>query len=97
MGKRDNLYTMKQAFDNMLKSYKLDEKQAEKRLINSWESVMGVMIANHTKDIYIINHKLYVTLDSPALRNELSLAKSKIVKMMNDTVSKKIILDVILK
>lgn len=83
--------------DQLLKAYKLDDKLAERRLIASWESVMGAMIAKHTKDLYIKHQQLFVTLDSAALRNELSLAKTKIVKMLNDEVGSQVIVEVILK
>ena len=69
----------------------------EKKLIESWEEVMGKMIAKHTKDIVIRNKQLIVTLDSAALRNELSLAKTKIVKILNEKAGKVVITEVILR
>lgn len=94
---RKNEHSLKEVIDQMLKAYRLDDKLAERKLIASWESVMGVMIANHTKDLYIKHKQLFVTLDSAALRNELLLAKTKIVKMLNDEVGTEVINDVILK
>ncbi len=94
---RHNEHSLKEVIDKLLKTYKLDEKLAERKLIASWESVMGVMIAKHTKDLFIKHKQLFVTLDSAALRNELSLAKTKIVKMLNDEVGTEVINDVILR
>jgi len=94
---RHNEHSLKEVIDQLLKAYKLDDKLAERRLIASWESVMGAMIAKHTKDLYIKHQQLFVTLDSAALRNELSLAKTKIVKMLNDEVGSQVIVEVILK
>ncbi len=94
---RHNEHSLKKVIDQLLKAYKLDDKLAERRLIASWESVMGAMIAKHTKDLYIKHQQLFVTLDSAALRNELSLAKTKIVKMLNDEVGSQVIVEVILK
>jgi predicted nucleic acid-binding Zn ribbon protein len=88
---------MKEAIEMLLKAYRLDDRLAEKRLIASWEEVMGKMIAKHTTDIAIRNQQLFVTLDSAALRNELSLAKSKIVKMMNDAAGRTVITEIVLK
>lgn len=96
MGKH-NEHSLKEAIDQLLKAYKLDDKMAEKRLISSWDSVMGTMIAKHTKDLSIRNKQLFVTLDSSALRNELSMAKTKIIKMLNDEVGQEVITEVILK
>lgn len=94
---KHNEHTLKEAIDHLLKAYKLDDKLAEKRLIASWENVMGVMIAKHTTDLYIKHKQLFVTLDSAALRNELSFAKTKIIDMLNDAVGSKVINEIILK
>lgn len=94
---RHNEHTLKGAIEMLLKTYRLDDKLAEKRLIASWEEVMGKMIAKHTTDIAIRNQQLFITLDSAALRNELSLAKSKIVKMMNDAAGRTVITEIVLK
>ncbi|MES2140036.1 MAG: DUF721 domain-containing protein [Bacteroidota bacterium] len=94
---KHNEHSLKDAIQLLLKTYKLDDRLAERRLIGSWESIMGSMIAKHTTDIYIKHQQLFVTLDSAALRNELSLAKSKIVKMLNDEVGKSVINEVILR
>ena len=94
---RHNEHSLKEVIEQMLKAYKLDDRLAERRLMSSWEGVMGPMIAKHTKDLYIKHKQLFVTLDSAALRNELSLAKSKIVKMLNDEAGSEVITEVILK
>ncbi|MGZ4036166.1 MAG: DciA family protein [Bacteroidia bacterium] len=94
---RHNEHNIKEVIEQLLKAYKLDDKLAERRLIASWENVMGAMIAKHTKDLYIKHQQLFVTLDSAALRNELSLAKTKIVKMLNDEVGSQVIVEVILR
>jgi predicted nucleic acid-binding Zn ribbon protein len=94
---KHNEHSLKEVIDQLLKAYKLDDKLAERRLIASWESVMGAMIAKHTLDLYIKHKQLFVSLDSAALRNELSLAKTKIVKMLNDEVGTEVITEVILK
>jgi predicted nucleic acid-binding Zn ribbon protein len=94
---RHNEYTIKDLVDKMLQVYGLDRKLAEQKLISSWESVMGSVIAKHTKDIFINKQQLFVTLDSSALRNELSLAKSKIITMMNEAAGEAVINELILK
>jgi predicted nucleic acid-binding Zn ribbon protein len=94
---RHNEHSIKDAIELLLKTYKLDDRLAERRLINSWEEVMGKMIANHTKDLYIKHKQLIVVLDSSALRNELAMAKTKIIKMMNDVAGAEVINEVVLK
>jgi len=94
---KHNEHSIKDAIDALLKTYKLGDKMNEKKLISSWNEVMGKMIANHTTDLYIKNKQLFVSLDSAALKNELLLAKSKIVEMLNKSAGIEIINDVIFK
>ncbi len=92
-----NEHSLKDAIQLLLKAYRLDDKLSEKRLINAWEEVMGKMIAKHTTDLSIRNKQLFITLDSSALRNELALAKTKIIKMLNDAAGRTVINEVILR
>lgn len=94
---KHNEHSLKDVIGKLLKAYKLDDKLAERRLISAWDEVMGKMIAQHTKDIFIRNKQLFVVLDSSALRNELSMAREKIVKMMNEAAGQEVITDVVLK
>ena len=94
---KHNEQNIKQVIDQLLKAYKLDDRLAERKLINAWEAVMGKMISNHTKDIYIKNKQLYIVLDSAALRNELSMGRTKIVSMMNEAAGQEVINEVILR
>jgi hypothetical protein len=55
------------------------------------------MVAMHTKDLYIRNKVLFVRIDSPALRNELSYTREKIVKSLNNEVNAEVIEDVVFK
>jgi predicted nucleic acid-binding Zn ribbon protein len=94
---KHNEYTIKDAINAMMKSYKLDDKLAENKLLASWDQVMGDMIAKHTKDIFIKNKQLFITLDSAALRNELVMAKTKIITMLNQHAGREIINDIVFK
>ena len=79
-----------------MKSYHLDEKLLQKQLIQSWEKVMGKMVANHTEKLTIRKKVLYVRIDSAALRSELSFSREKIVKALNSEVKAEVITDVII-
>ena len=48
---KHNEHSIKEAIELLLKAYKLDDRLAEKKLISSWETVMGKMIAKHTMDL----------------------------------------------
>lgn len=68
----------------------------EVTVLNSWTKVVGPFIANHTIDLSIKNHVLFVRVDSDALRNELSYSKSVLQKNLNDLVGKEVVSEIVL-
>lgn len=95
--KKANDYSLKEAIQEFLNTYRLDDKLLERKVIESWDAVMGKMVGNHTKDIYIRNKKLYVKVDSAALRSELSYAREKIRDVLNKEAGTEVITDVIIR
>ena len=90
-------HSLKEVIEELLKVYRLDTKLEEVGLINSWERVVGKMIANHTLDLKIINRVLHVKVDSSALRHELHMERSKIAKKLNKKVGKKVIDEIVFR
>lgn len=93
--KKSNDKQLKEVIKDMLNTYKLNDGINEAKLIGSWENVVGKMIANHTEKIRISNSKLYIKLDSPALKNELIYARSKLLASLNEAVGNNIIKEII--
>jgi len=90
-------HSLKEVIEELLKVYRLDVKLDDVDLINSWEKVVGKMISNHTESLKVINRVLYVKVDSSALRHELHMERSKILKKLNKKVGKKVIDEIILR
>ena len=82
--KRNNELSLGDAIKAMVKSYKLEDKLNETNLINSWEKVMGQVVAKRTSKLYIHNRKLFVSLSSAPLRDELTQSRDKIVARLNE-------------
>ena len=94
--KKSNEQKLGDAIREMIEAYRLESRLDEVSLLNSWEKVTGKLIAKYTRNIYIKNRKLYVRIESPSLKNELSYARSRIVDGLNKEVGKKVIDDLIL-
>jgi predicted nucleic acid-binding Zn ribbon protein len=75
--------SLKDAISELLHEYELEGRINEMKLISCWEKVAGDMITRHTKGLNIRNKKLFVKIDSPALKNELNYSRSKIVEALN--------------
>ncbi len=95
--KKNNEISLGDAIKQVLKGLRLDEKLEEVNVMNSWEKVVGPMINRHTTKLFIRNKILYVNLDSAPLRNELMLARNKIVKALNKEAGKNVIEDIVFR
>ena len=82
--RQSNDQTMKQAIETMLKTFKLDGKMQQLKLINSWEKIMGPAVASRTTEIKFYGSKLFITLSSASLRQELFQERDRLVKLLND-------------
>jgi len=80
----------------MIETYRLEGKLNEVKVLHSWEKVVGKMITRHTKDLYIKNGRLFVRIDSPALKNELSYSRTLIAEKLNEEAGGRVIDEVIL-
>ncbi len=81
----------------ILHKHGLEEKLVETRIFSSWEKIMGQPIAVYTNKIVLKKSCLTVYLRSPALRNELSFAKTKIINMINDEIGKPVIREIVFR
>jgi len=79
----------------LIETYSLEGKLNEVKIIHSWQKVVGDMIARHTKDLYFRNGKLFVKIDSPALKNELTYSSSTIVEKLNAEAGCKVVEEII--
>lgn len=81
--KKSNEQTLGEAIRELINTYRIKGKLDEVKLIGSWEKVTGKLIMKYTRDIYIKNRKLYIRIDSPALKNELMYSRSHMVDSLN--------------
>ncbi len=95
--KKHNDRPIKSAVDELLKSYHLDEKMGQVKLVNSWEEIMGKAVAHRTTELIIRDKKLYVSLSSASLRQELFQSRDKILGLLNEAAGKIVIDEVIFR
>jgi hypothetical protein len=93
--RRAEISPLKEAIDEMLKAYKINGKINETQVIESWGRLMGKSIESRTTDLKFRYKKLYVTLNSAPLRQELAMSKSKLIELLNKDFSEKVVEDVI--
>ena len=92
-----NEFTIKEALEAYIKKFDRFGKFERAAIVNAWEHEMGPIIKKHTKSIYVKGDKLFVYLSSPAIKNELLMARSKIVKSLNERVGQDVITEIIIR
>ena len=95
--RKTNEVSLKEAIQDLIETYKLGSKLNEVTIVNSWEKLMGKIIAKHTDEIKLVNQKLFIRLNSSVLREELSYAKSKIISLINNELGSNTVKDVVLQ
>jgi predicted nucleic acid-binding Zn ribbon protein len=85
------------ALDQMFEVYRIKGKADQTTIINLWEELMGKTIASRTTKMFFKNKILYVQLSSAPLKQELTMAKPKILQLLADKVGKEVVEDIIFR
>lgn len=84
--------------DNLLREYLrysgLETPLLQRRLIDAWSVVTGKTVVNYTQQKFIHNQTLCVKITNAALRAELSMMRSQLVKRLNQQVGSQVITDI---
>ena len=75
----------------------LYEKMLEIRVQRAWGEVLGPMVLQYTRTIYVRDHILYVSLTSSVLRSELVLCRERLVKSLNEYAGSSVLKDIVIR
>lgn len=70
------------------------EKMMEVRIQRAWGEVLGPTIMRYTRNLFVRNNVLHVSLMSSVLRNELMLCRERLVDSLNEYAGAKVISDI---
>lgn len=93
MFKRDVL-PLDEVLKKLLREEGLEVPLQQKRLIDAWEVVTGNIVSRYTTEKFIRNQTLFVKITNPALRQDLSMMRTQLVKRLNEQVGSFIISDI---
>ncbi len=80
-----------------LKSFRMDGKIQEIKLVNDWEDLFGKTINRYTKSIKLHSGILYVYLSSSVLRQELHYNRDTMKTKINEHFGETLIRDIVLR
>lgn len=95
--RKSNLIKLGDAIQQLFKEEKLDEKYSIFAIRNGWEKIVGPTVAKHTTQINFNSSVLFVSIDSPVIRNEVSYAKDAIIEKVNKFTGKRMVKELIVK
>lgn len=84
------------AIKQLLKEYHLKPKFDEASVVASWEKIVGKSVAKRTKKIYIRNKVLFIELDSPTMKSDLSFHKNHLLKAIEIEFGKGVLKEIVL-
>jgi len=86
-----------QLLREFLREEGLETPLNEYRAVSCWSEVMGELVARYTANVSLRNGTLFVSLHNPALRQNLLMQRSEIIKKMNDHVGAQVIQNIMFK
>ncbi|BDD00180.1 DUF721 domain-containing protein [Persicobacter psychrovividus] len=86
--------TVNESFADYLKEFRLKDKYEATQVTAAWGEMMGQAIASRTTKIYLNEAVLYVQLNSSAMRQELTMAKARVLEIIWERFPKEIVFDV---
>ncbi len=97
MARKSNEQTIQEVIKELMGAKPMKSKLTEINLVNSWERLVGSLIAKNTEKIYISRGKLFLHITSPPLKNELTFQRTKIIELVNQFAEEEIINEVIIR
>ena len=91
---RREVKSISDLLNKFLRAEGLEVPLQQKRIIDSWETVVGKIVASYTREKFIKNQTLFVKIINPALRQDLSMMRTQLVKRLNAQVGAMVIVDV---
>ncbi|MGZ3861623.1 MAG: DUF721 domain-containing protein [Bacteroidia bacterium] len=95
MGKH-NLISIGSAISHFLKDNRLDKKIDSSTLHVDWKNIAGEMIHKHTTRLFIKDQKLFLQVDSSALKNELHFLNPQLIRNINQYFKKELVKEIVL-
>ncbi len=91
---RRKVKSIQELLPEILRNEGLETPMRQQRLLSSWEEVVGTPIAHHTGKPFIKNQTLFVKVNNPALRADLTMGRSILVRKLNEKAGAQIIFDI---
>ncbi|MGI9527500.1 MAG: DUF721 domain-containing protein [Weeksellaceae bacterium] len=92
--KKKNEVTISEAIRYFIRENGMEQRVLDSMVLDAWHDQMGEFMKKYTDTLYVKNRTLFVKLNSPAIKTELSYGKSKILKHINAYMEEDYLIDI---
>lgn len=95
--RNSNFIALKNVLEDMIYEMRIGDKMDEMKVRKYWHDLMGSYITNHTNKVFFKKGKLFIYIESSVLKQELFLARNKIIKDLNARLGENLVQEVIIR
>ena len=89
---------LKAAIQQFIRAHRMQGKLDEVDVVKAWGVVFGVFVEKQTRSLRLqLDGKLWVKLDSGPLKEELMMAKGKMVDLLNEELGRPLIKEIVIQ
>lgn len=85
--------TLSEAINRWIEENRLGDKLGQTEIKDLWPVWMGPAVARYTRRIRIENKILKIEVTSAPLRQQLSMSRSQIVRMVNENAGRQVVVE----
>ena len=86
-----------EALGSALRSFGLERHVKEHEVLQRWEELVGLAIANHATPVRLLNGTLWVRVVDAAWRHELFLHRAELARTLNEALGMPLVEEIILR
>jgi predicted nucleic acid-binding Zn ribbon protein len=95
--RRSKTQALSEALGDYISDMRIERKLMEVSVVDSWEQVVGKMIASKTSLVYIKKGKLFVHIKSSVVKNELMMIRETLRAKLNERAGVEVVSEIVLK
>jgi len=95
--RRNKTRSISEVIGEYVSEMNIERKLKEVSVVDSWESIVGKVIASKTTSVRFNNGKLHVYLKSSVIRNELLMLRESLRAKLNEKAGEEIVKEIVIR
>ncbi|WP_277064254.1 DUF721 domain-containing protein [Prevotella aurantiaca] len=91
---RRKVRPLSEVLGKVLRDGGLELPLLQKRVVDAWDEIVGPNVEQYTQEKSIRNQTLFVKISNPALRQDLFMMRTQLVKRLNEHVGSFVISEI---